>query len=462
MAFPKDRYYFSFLLALCLAFSLLVGPGPTYAQGRGSMRIIRDAEIEGIIKGWATPVFRAAGLDPDGVKIILVQSPDVNAFVAGGANIFLYTGLIELTDNPGELIGVLAHETGHITGGHLIRTRDALERASYESIVGAILGIGAAIATGESGAVPAIAMGSNSVAMRRFLAHSRVQESSADQAALSYLEKAGIDPTGMGSFMGKLKAEALMPADQQSEYVQTHPILENRIEALQSRINSSAHKSEGYSEDWRVKHALIKAKLTGFINPGQVAWNYDDRDTSLPAAYARTIAAYRNNEVEASLKMADALIGRSQDNPYFHELKGQMLLEYGRPDEAVKAYRKALALAPHAALIRAALGHALIESRYANPQDERTYLAEGISELERVLTEEPRYAMAHRLLATAYGRLGNTDMAKVYLAEEAILQRNYDYARQQAEGVLSTASHDSKAWLKAKDVLSYLDSHQKE
>lgn len=461
MVFPKNRYYFCFL-AVCFAVLLFSGTRSIHAQGREGMKIIRDAEIEGIVKSWALPIFRAAGLDPDTVKIILVQSPDVNAFVAGGANIFVYTGLIELTENPGELIGVLAHEIGHISGGHLIRTRDALERASYESIVGTILGIGAAIASGESGAVPAIALGSSSVAMRRFLAHSRVQESSADQAALTFLEKAGIDPTGIGSFLGRLKAEALMPADQQSEYVQTHPILENRMDALQTRINASSHKGEGYSEDWKTKHALIKAKLLGFINPGQVAWTYDDRDTSLPAEYARAIAAYRDNQVEDSLKRIDALLARAPENPYFLELKGQMLLEYGRPEEALTPYRKALAQAPDAALIRAALGHALIESRYSNPADEKENLTQAIHELERVLTEEPRYARAHRLLATAYGRLGNTDMAKVYLAEEAILQRNYEYARQQAEGVVNASAPDAKALLKAKDVLSYLDAHEKE
>lgn len=461
MVFPKNRYNFSFLVVCALILSF-VGPLPSQAQGREGMKIIRDAEIEGIIRSWSAPVLRSAGLDPNTVKIILVQSSDVNAFVAGGANIFLYTGLIELTENPGELIGVLAHEIGHISGGHLIRTRDALERASYESIVGAILGIGAAIASGESGAVPAIALGSSSVAMRRFLAHSRVQESSADQAALTFLEKAGIDPTGIGSFLGKLKAEALMPADQQSEYVQTHPILENRMDALQTRINASSQKGAGYSEDWRTKHALIKAKLKGFINPGQVAWAYDDRDTSLPAEYARAIAAYRDNQVEDSLKRIDALLARAPDNPYFHELKGQMLLEFGRPEDALASYRKALAIEPDAALIRAALGHALIESRYSNPADEQKNLAQAIQELERVLKEEPRYALVHRLLATAYGRLGNTDMAKVYLAEEAILQRKYDYARQQAEGVVNAASPDSRALLKAKDVLSYLEVHEKE
>ncbi|MCB1681433.1 MAG: M48 family metallopeptidase [Alphaproteobacteria bacterium] len=423
--------------------------------------VIRDTEIENTLKKWADPIFRAANLDPSGVKIVLIQSPDVNAFVAGGANIFIYTGLIELTESPGELIGVIAHEVGHIAGGHLIKTRDALERASYESMLGTLLGIGAAIATGDGGAFPALSLGSNSIAMRRFLAHSRLQESSADQAALTFLEKAGIDPTGIENFLDKLKSQALMPVDQQSEYIQTHPILENRMEALQTRIDASPYKGKGYPDSWKNEHALMKAKLIAFINPGQIPWVYDDRDTSLPAAYARTIAAYRNNQVEESLKQVDALLARQPENPYFLELKGQMLLEYGRPEEALSSYRKSLAILPDAPLIRAALGHALIESKASNPAQEREWLNEAIDDLERVLNEEPRYALAHRLLATAYGREGNTGMAKIHLAEEAILQQKFDYARQQAEGVLNSSPKESKEWLKAKDVLSYLDTHEK-
>ena len=442
------------------ALLFLLQASQAHAQPK-STTVIRDTEIENIIKKWSAPLLRAADLNPDSVRIVLIQSPDVNAFVAGGSNIFIYTGLIELTQTPGELIGVLAHEIGHISGGHLIKTRDALERASYESMIGTLLGIGAAIATGESGAVPALSLGSNSMAMRRFLAHSRVQESSADQAALTFLEKADIDPAGLAGFLDKLKSESLMPADQQSEYIQTHPILENRMEALQTRINASPHKGKGYPEAWKSEHALMKAKLMAFINPGQFPWAYDDRDNSEAAAYARAIAAYRNNEVEDSLKKIGALIDRAPENPYFLELKGQMLLEYGRPEEALSAYRKALTIIPDAPLIRAALGHALIESKPSGPQQEKQFLGEAIKELERVLNDEPRYALAHRMLATAYGKNGQTDMAKIHLAEEALLQQNFDYARQQAEGVVNSAPKDSREWRKAKDVLSYLDTHEK-
>ena len=204
---------------------------PAYAaQKRGqSLSRIRDTEIEAILKSWSAPIFKAAGLDPEGVHIILVKDDAVNAFVAGGSNIFVYTGRIEKTESPGELIGVIAHETGHIAGGHLIRSREAMERASYESMIGALLGLGAAIAGGNPSAASAGIAGSSTFAQRSYLAYSRVQESSADQAALSFLEKAQINPSGMESFMEKMKSDMYVPESQQSEYVRTHPLMENRM-----------------------------------------------------------------------------------------------------------------------------------------------------------------------------------------------------------------------------------------
>ncbi len=421
--------------------------------------VIRDTEIESIIKSWVTPVLEAAGLGSNSVKIIIVQNPNVNAFVAGGANIFIYTGLIDMTDSPGELIGVIAHEIGHITGGHLIKTRDAMERASYESIIGAILGIGAAIATGDGSAAPAISLGGSSMAMTRLLAHSRVQEASADQAALTFLEKAKINPSGILSFMEKLKSQSLMPTDRQSEYVQTHPLIQNRIDAVKARIAKSAFKQKPYPKKWLKQHALIRAKLLGFIHPEQVSWAYDDKDKSIPAQYARAIAAYRNDLIDKSLNLIDGLLAKEPDNPYFLELKGQMLVDYGRGGQALPYYRKAVSILPKAPLLRVELAHTMIEASYADP-DNKKILKEAIDNLERALQDEPRSAKAHRLLATAYGRMGNENMAKIHLAEEAILQRKFSYAEELANSVLNLSAKKSKEWVLAKDVLSFIKSNR--
>ncbi|GJL85824.1 MAG: peptidase M48 [Micavibrio sp.] len=438
-----------YLIILAVGISLFIGTLPRAE----AQTIIRDTEIENTMNEWAAPIYKAAEIAPDNVHIILVQSDDINAFVAGGANIFFYTGLLTKTDNPDEIIGVLAHELGHISGGHLIATRDALERATYESIIGTIIGIGAAIATGDSGAAIAVGGGASGVAQRRFLAHSRVNESSADQAALSYFETAELSSDGLASFMRKLESEELLPASQQSEYVRTHPITRNRIEALESRAQSSPFKDRPYPPEWIEQHARLKAKLTGFINPGRVPWVYDDRDDSIPARYARAIAAYRENRVNESLHQIDELLALEPKNAYFLELKGQMLVDFGRIAEGIPVYRRSVEILGKAPLIRIALGHALLENG-----DSSANMKEAITHLDRALQDEPRSARAHRLIATAYGRLGQEDLAKIHLAEEAVLQGNLPYAKHQAEAALKNIKKGSREWLQARDILAHIEN----
>lgn len=453
MVLTSLRKYRRFMLAGTLG-ALLLCPPPAAAQSRPS--IIRDTEIENTLHEWSEPILQAAGMDRDSINIILVQSPDLNAFVAGGANVFLYTGLIERTENPGELIGVFAHELGHISGGHLISTSSAIERASYESILGMVLGIGAAIATGSGEAATAVIAGTSNYSMQKYLAHSRVNESSADQAAMTYLDKAQMNPSGLASFLEKLSSEELMPRAQQSEYVRTHPLTNTRIEAAESRTQNSPYKDKGWPAKWVEEHARMKAKLTGFINPARVSWVYNDQDHSIPARYARTIADYRNNNVNQAISGIDALIVEEPDNPYFHELKGQMLVDFSRVAEGIPSYRRAVELMPNAPLIRIAYAHALLENGQGNEGDIRM----AIDNLERALVDEKRSAYANRLLATAHGRLGREDVAKVYLAEEAVLQRNYKYAKAQAESALRTLPSGSREALKARDVISYIDTQK--
>jgi predicted Zn-dependent protease len=421
------------------------------AQSRRGSSVIRDSEIESYIDEWSAPLMKAANMPANSVNVILVQSNQMNAFVAGGANIFFYTGLIEKTEGPGELMGVFAHELGHITGGHLITTRDAFERASYESILGAVLGLGAAILSGQGEAASAIIAGTNTIAERKFLANSRVNESAADQAALSYFEGAKYNPDGLGSFLSKLQSQELLPASQQVEYVRTHPLTRNRIDAVENRAAKSPYVGTDFPPHWVDQHARMRAKLIGFISPGRVAWEYDDRDTSIPAEYARAIAAYRENRIDEALSKIDALITKEPKNPYFHELKGQMLVEFSRVQEGLAPYREAIALKPREALFRIAYAHALIESG-----DNQDNLRESIKQLNRAQKTERRSSRIHRLLATAYGRLGDENMAKVHLAEEAILQRRITYAKQLANTVIKNEAPNSKAWNKARDLLAYI------
>ena len=450
----QNKPFLFLLFCLLLVSGIFAAlPGTAHAQQQNAPILIRDTEIENTFKAWMAPLLEAANMAPESVKLILVQSPDVNAFVAGGANIFIYTGLIEKSENPEEIIGVLAHELGHVVGSHLIAGRDAMERASYESILGTVLGIGAAILTGNGGAGNAIMAGTSSMAQRRYLAHSRVHESSADQAAVKFLNGAKVNPQGLSSFLEKLASQEFLPASQQSEYVRTHPITRNRIDALENNLSTSPYKDSRVSEDWYEQHRRMKAKLLGFIDPGRVPWVYSDSDKSIPARYARAIAAYKKNEVAKALDEIDGLLEIEPENPYFLELKGQMLMGFGKVKEAVPFYRKSVSLTPKAGLIRIDLGRALMESGEGEPA-----IKEAIKTLEQAKRDEPRSTRVYRLLATAYGRLGNEDMAKLYLAEEAVLQGRFPYARTLAEAALKNLKKDTPEALRAQDLLEYIDT----
>lgn len=428
---------------------------PHVAFAQKSPSIIRDTEIEAIMSEWFTPVLEATGMSKNSVNVILVQSNQLNAFVAGGANVFFYTGLIDKTENPGELIGVFAHELGHISGGHLIAQKKAFERASYESILGTILGIGAAVASGNGAAAGAIIAGSGGIAQRRFLAHSRIHESSADQAALTVLEKAEMNPAGLVSFMEKLGADELLPANQQSEYVRTHPLTSNRIRALQTKANNSSFINKAWPDHWVEQHRRMKAKLIGFSDPGQVPWVYDDKDLSIPARYARAIAAYRLSNVKDAIRGINALIKMEPVNPYFYELKGQMLVDFGRIEEAIAPYQKAVELKGDAPLIRVALGHALLER-----DKEPATIRRAMPHLKRALQDEPRLSRAHRLMASAYSSLGQEDYARYHSAEEALLQRRFDFAKRQVTQALKTLPENSKEWIKGKDILKFIENQE--
>lgn len=445
-------------LALCVLLAAVTSPFCAQAQGLSGMTVIRDTEIEDTLKKWCTPLWRAAGLNPDAMKLILVQSPELNAFVAGGSNIFIFTGLISAAKNPGELLGVIAHETGHVAGGHLIRGREEMEHASYEAILATLLGIGAG-AAGGGDAASAIIMGGQGMAMSGFLAHSRIQESSADQAALRFLEAAGYSPKGMATFLETMKDQELMPVSQQNAYIQTHPLTRERLEAMEAGLQKSAIADKPYPAAWIESFNRIRAKLAGFVEPHRVGWIYSTSDNSVPALYARAIAAYRRSEKDKGLDLADQLIARENANPYFHEIKGQMLRDFGQVDGAAAEYRKALAAKPDAALIRIDLAQVLIEM--AGRGDAQALYTEAENNLDQARIREPKSTEIHRLYATIYGRQGDEPRARYHLAEEAALQGDTSEAQKLLDGAMPGLKPGSKAYRQANDLKVWLDAQPK-
>lgn len=441
---------------MCFVLSLLALQSQVFAASK--RMIIRDLEIESALYAWSAPLFKAAQLDPKSVRIVLVQSDEMNAFVAGGANIFIYTGLIEATETPGELLGVIAHEIGHITGAHLVHGQQAWQRASYESILGTVLGIGAAILSGDGRLGSAIALGSQQAAVRGYLSHSRTHESSADQAALSLLEASGLSARGLLTFLKRLEHQELRPSHQQDEYMRTHPVTDKRIETLRTSVQSAASYRVAWPDAWMEQHRRMKAKISSFLKPAHVSWVYSDRDTRFAAQYARAIAAYRLSDVDTALAGIDALLVREPDNPYLHELKGQVLVDFGRIAEALPALRRAVALAPEAGGLYIALGHAVMEHANDVSWDggRGALLDKAISHLHVALQTEAKSVRLHRLLATAYGRKGEKDLAALHLAEEAVLQGRYEVAHKRATGIVASAKSGSSLAIKAQDIVTFV------
>lgn len=437
--------------ALFALFALFATP-QAQAQNRG-MTLLRDQEIENTLRTYGRPIFEQAGLSPETVRFILVQDDRLNAFVAGGQNIFVNTGLILETETPDELVGVLAHETGHIAAGHLFRTREAAEDASLQALLAQIIGIAAAIGTRSGDAAMATVAAGSTFAQQSILRHSRVQESAADQAGLRYLQDAQLPVEGFAKFMEKLSSQELLPESQQSEYVRTHPLTRDRIDFLQNAIAQQRRAGTAPAE-WTELHSRMKAKLNGFIFPERAV---RDTGTSVAARYGRAIALYRRAQTKDALALLDTLIGEEPKNPWFHELKGQILFEGGRIEEAIPPYARAVEYAPDSGLIRTAYAHALLEAK--ENKTARTQAA--VKELQRAQRSEPQSAMIHRLLATAYGRMGQEGMSRLHLAEQAALRGQADAARREATLAQKNLPEKSAAWLRAQDILDLIGKKNK-
>ena len=429
-----------------ILFSLIaVGLMADPALARGPS-LIRDAEIENTIRAYGAPLFAMAGLEPSSVRVLLIKDPRLNAFVAGGQNIFLNTGLLMESDTPNQVIGVIAHETGHISGGHLARTQDALRDASAQSIIALVLGA-AAIAGGAGSAGGALIAGGATAAQRSFLKYSRTQEGAADQAALRFLDETGQSARGMLEFFEKLgDQEALLTANQ-DPYVRTHPLTRERVDTIRAHVANSPYSDVPDPPELIAAHERMKAKLRGFLDtPVQTFRHYPESDTSLPARYARVVAYHKQNDLERAIAGIDELLAENPDDPYFLELKGQVLFESGRIDESIPPYIESVRRAPNEPLLLIGLGQAQASS------NDDANIKPAIETLEAAVRLDRRSATAWRWLATAYGRDQQIGMARLATAERYLLLRRYRDAGQQAARALQVLPTGSPGHLRAQDI----------
>ncbi len=435
-----------FAVTLAIAAGLSCAPAVTKAQ---RISFIRDAEIEDTIRTFATPVFQAAGLNPSAIKVHLVNDKTLNAFVAGGQQLFLNTGLLMRSANAGQVIGVISHETGHIAGGHLSRTQEAIRNSSAQSIVAFVIGAAAAIGTGRSDIGQAIIAGGSQIGMRSFLHYSRTQEGAADQAAVRFLDATAFSSKGLLEFMEILEDQELLSPKHQDPYVRTHPIARDRIEFLRTHVAQSPYSDKPTPPKLEVMQLRMRAKLHGFLEPLAVTLRrYKETDDSLYSRYARAIAHYRKPDLDNALPLIDGLIAQHPTDPYFHELKGQMLFENGRIAEALEPYETATRLLPHAPLLRTGLARVQLEL------NEPALLEPAITNLRAVLRKENDSPFLWRQLAIAYGRNGQMGQSALAMAEEGLLKGDTAAARFHAARAQELLPRGSRAWLKAEDVLS--------
>ena len=433
-------------LAVLSAASLLA-PAARAQEDSSQMSLIRDTEIEEILHREADPIFLAAGINPQTVQVHLVGTKEINAFNAGGQQIFLFSGLIMETKYPGQLIGVIAHETGHMAGGHLARSGEGEKSAMRTFLLTMGLGILAA-AAGAPEAGMGLIGSSSYFATLNYLGYTREQEARADQAAATYIEKAGESGAGLVDFFNTFRYQEVFEDARRFPYFQDHPLSSDRIEALRVRVEKLPHYGVKDTPDLQAAHDLMIAKLKAFIDPPiQTLQDYKDTDTSFPARYARAIAYYKTGETPTALRLIEDLITTQPQNPYLYELKGQVLFEAGKTAESEAPYRRSVELKPHAPLLEINLAQTLVA------ENDPKKLDEAVTLLKASIAKEDDNAFSWRLLAQVYDTRNQPGLARFATAEQNFSLGNTTAARVFAVRARDLLPSGSTEWRRATDII---------
>ncbi len=432
------------MLVATIVACVIGSPAPVLAQG---FNIIRDAEIETMLIEWARPALLAGGIVPESITIRLINDDSINAFVTRGNAMFIHTGLILAAKNSNEVIGVMAHETGHIVGGHAVSFGDNIAVASTTALLATLLGVAAGVASGNPDVGAAIMLGGQGSAQRMLFAFSRGQESSADQYAIRALEETKQSPVGLYTFFNRLSGQELLISDRQDPYVRTHPLTRERMSAVDFAVQHSAYKDKPTDTVAEAQFRRMTAKLFAFLKPQMTTFQkYPEANKSPEARYAQSIAFYRRGQMKDALPVVDGLLKDFPKDPYFWELKGQMLFENGKLDEAVKSYREANALLPDSPLILVAMSHAMVET--ADP----AYAKEAQAALQKALATDPEDPFAWDLAAKSYLLTNEQGLSSYAAAERALLVGEFGdvvrYSRE-AERLLEKGT---PTWYRLQDI----------
>ncbi len=455
---PRQAAYrlFSRLTALLTAAALTLTPMAARAQ-QGDIRLLRDAEIEQLLRDYTRPILRAAGMEKQNIQIVIINNPTFNAFVADGRRIFVNHGALMQSATPNQLIGVLAHETGHLAGGHLSKLRQRLAEAQTSMIIAMLLGVGAMAAgarggnsnTGLGNVGAAAVAAPQAMLMNTMLAYQRQHEENADRAGVGFLNKTGQSSKGMYETFQRFGADSLFAARGSDPYMMSHPMPRERVAALEGLAKSSPYWDKKDDPALQLRHDLMRAKTSGFMEQRDtVIRRYPPSDTSLPAQYARAISTYRHGDLSVAIGLIDQLIKAQPNNPYFYELRGQALLEGGKPNEAIAPLRRAVQLARNAPLIEMMLGQALIAS------GNNAYTDEAIRILKGAIAREGEAPAGYQQLAMAYGRKGELAEADLASAQAAFLRGDNKTARDLASRAKARFAVGTPGWVKADDIIA--------
>lgn len=444
------NYCFRILFFICILSSKLPA-SPALMEGA----LIRDAEIEDVLESYLTPLFEVAQLDPKSLHLYIIHSKDVNAFAMGGGRIAIHSALILKARSANEVIGVLAHETAHLAGNHIIRGVDAYEKALLQTLIGTIGGIAIGIVNPEAGA--GVLMGVHEVAMRGLLKFSRTHECAADQGATRFLDSLGYSSRGLLEFMQALRKDDLLSEQDVDPYALTHPLRSERIDFFKEHLRHSPHAQANLPTLFEENFKRIQVKLAGFTqSPAKTLARFKPTDTSLLARYGRAIAYFQSEQIDESLKEINSLLAEFPQDAFFWDLKGQILFESGKIQDAIIAYENAVKLRPNIPLLRSNLAHALIES------NNEKNIEKAFSELLRAKTEEPDNPFVHRLLAVYYGKRGQTGLAALSLAEMAFEVGDLRQAEQQLKRSIQLLKSDAKNQNRAKEILEEVKKLKKQ
>ena len=444
--------------AAALALAVAVAPAaPAYAQG---LPLIRDTEIENLLKDYARPIFRAAGVATQNITMRIIRHESFNAFVADGHNVFVNTGALQLAKTPNEVIGVIAHETGHITGGHLAALRARIARDQTKALIVGILGIGAMIAGATSrsdtgrevgGLGQGVMLGGSDVINRGILSERRSQESAADQAGLAFLNATHQSGQGMLTVFERFAQQEYISEQHMDPFVRTHPVATSRLAQLRDKVAKSPYANQKDDPVLQLRHDMMRAKIAGFLDrPQTVMSAYPASDKSLPARYARAIAHNCAGRCDTAMGQVDALIAEQPQNPYFHELKGDLLFAAGKPRDAVPNLRKALQLiGGNAPNMEVNLAQSLLGTEDPAAVDDALKL------LRKATITDDDNSTAFQLMATAYYKKNLAPQATLAAAQGHFIDGNYKQAKIFAKRAQVGLKQGTPEWIKAEDIITF-------